>query len=164
MSSSPLLYLWSWSLVMCGHLRCCTTPHQTQCGGTGCYQVIGSCHQQWWLNTLPETSNIGYQSASFYLSMADSLGLCAIYCVTSFSFLLIMRPLKWKVCLPSVISRDLTASLKVQRKITAKNTIAVRCPEQEGVRHTQQIALKQILSKTLLNLFLASFSKEISLL
>lgn len=88
-------------------------PHQAW----GSYQLTGSGHQQWWLNTLPETSNIGYQRASFHLSTAHSLELCAIYCVTSFSFLLIMRPLKWKVCLPSVISKDLTASLKVQRKL-----------------------------------------------
>jgi len=36
-------------------------------------------------------------------------------------------------------------------------------PGPEGVRLTQQIALKQKLGKTLLNLFLASFPKEISL-
>lgn len=47
--------------------------------------------------------------------------------------------------------------------MTAKNMTAVRRPEQDGVRHTQQIALKQKLSKTLLNLFLALFPKEISL-
>lgn len=52
---------------------------------------------------------------------------------------------------------------KSAEKITAKNMIVVRHSEQEGVRHTQQIALKQKLSKTLLNFFLASFSKEIRL-
>lgn len=48
-------------------------------------------------------------------------------------------------------------------EIIAKNMTAVRCTEQGGVRHTQQTALKQKLSKTLLNLFLALFAKEIRL-
>lgn len=42
-------YVW-WSEVLCH-------PHIRH----GCYQVTGSHHQQWWLNTLPETLEVPLQ-------------------------------------------------------------------------------------------------------